>query len=242
MRRRAFIAALGGAAAWPMVARAQQSGRVRRIGVLWGIANDEIYQPYLSTFKQRLQDLGWIDGRNVRIDYRFPALDAEHIRVAAGELVALTPDVIFVTTNPAVSALLHETRAIPIVFTLVSDSVGSGFVTSLAHPGGNITGFHNFEPALSGKWLEVLNEVAPTMRRVAFLHVPQIAAHIQFFQVIETASASLAVTVTAVGINDSNDIEPALTAFAQESGGGLIVAPSPITRSSASLSLRWLPG
>jgi putative ABC transport system substrate-binding protein len=144
-------------------------------------------------------------------------------------LVALAPDVIFVTTNPAVSALLHETRTIPIVFTLVSDSVGSGFVTSLAHPGGNITGFHNFEPALSGKWLEVLREVAPGIRRVAFLHVPQIAAHIEFFHVIEAASASLGVTVSAVGINDSRDIEPALTAFAQESGGGLIVAPSPIT-------------
>jgi putative ABC transport system substrate-binding protein len=229
MRRREFIAGIGSAAALPMVAWAQQSGRVRRIGVLWGVANDEIYQPYLSTFKQRLQDLGWIDGRNVQIDYRFPALDAGHIRVAAGELVALTPDVIFVTTNPAVSVLLQETRTIPIVFTLVSDSVGSGFVTSLSHPGGNITGFHNFEPALSGKWLEVLNEVAPEVRRVGFLHVPQIAAHIEFFHVIEAASPSLGVTVTTVGINNSNEIEPALTAFAREPDGGLIVAPSPIT-------------
>jgi putative ABC transport system substrate-binding protein len=237
MKRREFIAVLGGAAAaWPLTARAQQGERMRRIGVLIGLPeNDEVYQAWLAAFKHRLQDLGWIDGRNVRINYRFPGENAERIRVEAGELVALAPGVIFVTTNPAVSALLRETRTIPIVFALVSDSVGSGFVASLAHPGGNITGFHNFEPALAGKWLQVLNEIAPRVRRVAFVHVPWIAVHVGFLHVIEAASASLGVTVTAVGVRDAGDIEPAIKAFAQEPSGGLIVAPSPITTAQREL-------
>ena len=154
MKRRTFITLLGGAAAWPLAARAQQRDRVKRLGVLWGLAeNDKVYEPYLSAFKQRLQDLGWIDGLNIRVEYWFTGGVTERIRIAARELVAVAPDVIFATTNPAVAALLQETQTIPIVFTLVSDSVGSGFVPSLAHPGGNITGFHNFEPELSGKWL-----------------------------------------------------------------------------------------
>ena len=139
MRRREFITLLGGAAAWPIAARAQQRDRVKYLGVLWGLAeNDNVYEPYLSAFKQRLQDLGWIDGRNVRVEYRFTGGVTERILVAARELVALAPDVIFATTNPAVAALLQETQTIPIVFALVSDSVGSGFVPSLAHPGANI--------------------------------------------------------------------------------------------------------
>jgi putative ABC transport system substrate-binding protein len=219
VRRRTFIKLLGGAAvAWPVVGRAQQSVRVRRIGVLWGFAEDEVYQPYLSAFRQRVRDLGWIDGRNVRFDYRFTDGSTERIRIAAEELVALAPDIIFVTTNPAVSALMQETRTIPIVFTLVSDSIGSGFVASLAHPGGNITGFHNFEPELAGKWLEVLNEIAPRLRRAAFLHVPQIAAHVGFLHVIEAASASLGVTVTAVGVRDAGDIVRTSTSVLLESG------------------------
>src|SRR6478672_2799198 len=207
MRRRAFISLIGGAAALPLAVRAQQRDRVKYLGVLWGLAeNDNVYQPYLSTFKQRLQDLGWIEGRNVRVEYRFTGGVTERIRVAARELVALAPDVICATTNPAVAALLQETRTVPIVFTLVSDSVGSGFVPSLAHPGGNVTGFHNFEPELAGKWLEVLNEIAPGVRRVAFVHVPQTAAHVRFLHVIEGASASLGVTVTAAGVGDVGEI------------------------------------
>jgi putative ABC transport system substrate-binding protein len=230
LKRRELVMLVGGVAAWPLMARAQPSGRVRRIGVLWGLAeNDEVYQSYLSAFKHRVRDLGWIDGRNVRIDYWFTGGNTERNRIAAEELVALAPDVIFVTTNPAVSALMQQTRTIPIVFTLVSDSVGSGFVASLAHPGGNITGFHNFEPELAGKWLEVLNEIAPRVRRVAFVHVPQIAAHVGFLHVIEAASASLGVTVTAAGVRDADEIESTIKAFAQEPSGGLIVAPSPIT-------------
>jgi putative tryptophan/tyrosine transport system substrate-binding protein len=190
--------------------------------------NDDVYEPHLSSFKQRLQDLGWIDGRNIRVEYRFTGGVTERIRIAAQELAALAPDVIFATTNPAVAALLQETKTIPIVFALVSDSIGSGFVPSLAHPGGNVTGFHNFEPELSGKWLEILKEVAPEVRRVAFLHYPQTAAHLAFMRVIE-ASAPVGITVMAAGARDANEIEPVLTAFARESSGGVIVAPSPIT-------------
>jgi putative tryptophan/tyrosine transport system substrate-binding protein len=137
--------------------------------------------------------------------------------------------VIFATTNPAVASLLQDTKSIPIVFTLVSDSVGSGFVPNLAHPGGNITGFHNFEPEVSGKWLEILKEVAPEVRRVAFLYHPQTAAHIGFLRVSEATSNSVGVTVTAAGARDAGEIEPALKAFAREPNGGVIVAPSPIT-------------
>jgi putative ABC transport system substrate-binding protein len=227
--RRTFIAALGSATAWPMVARAQQSARIRRIGVLHGIENEEFYRPWLSAFTQRLQGLGWTDGRNIRIDYRFTDQNPERNRVAAEELIALAPDVIFVTTNPAVAALLHETHRIPIVFALVSDSVGSGFVASLAHPGGNITGFHNFEPALAGKWLEILNEIAPGTRRVAFLYVPEVAAHVAFLRVIESASTLLGVTVTTAGVHDADDIEATIKAFARGPNSGLIVAPSPLT-------------
>ena len=203
---------------------------MKRLGVLWGLAeNDNVYEPHLSAFKQRLKDLSWIDGHNIRVEYRFTGGVTERIRIAAQELTALAPDVIFATTNPAVAALLQETRTTPIVFTLVSDSVGSGFVPSLAHPGGNITGFHNFEPELSGKWLEILKEVAPEVRQVAFLHHPQTAAHIGFMRVIEAASSSVGVTVTAAAARDASEIELVLTAFAREPNCGVIVAPSPIT-------------
>ena len=141
MRRREFISLIGGAAAFPLAVHAQQRDRVKYLGVLWGLAeNDNVYEPYLSTFKQRLQDLGWIDGRNVRVEFRFTGGVTERIRVAARELVALAPDVIFATTNPAVAALLQETRTVPIVFTLVSDLIGSGFVPSLAHPAETLRG------------------------------------------------------------------------------------------------------
>jgi putative ABC transport system substrate-binding protein len=231
LQRREFIALLGGAAAaWPVAAWAQQRDRAKRLGVLWGLAeNDNVYEPYLSAFKQQLQNLGWIDGHNIRVGYWFTGGITERIRIAARELVAVAPDVIFATTNPAVAALLQETQTIPIVFTLVSDSVGSGFVPSLAHPGGNITGFHNFEPVLCGNWLEILKVVAPEVRRVAFLHHPQTAAHIAFLRGIEAASDSVGVTVTAAGARDASEIEPALTAFAREPNVGVIVAPSPIT-------------
>lgn len=237
MRRRKFLGVLGGvAAAWPLVASAQQPDRVRRIGVLMGFAeNDDVWQAYLTAFKQRLQDLGWTDGRNVRFDIRFTGESTERTRIAAAELVALAPDVIFVTTNPVVSALTQATRTIPIVFTWVSDSVGSGYVASLAHPGGNVTGFHNFEPAMGGKWLGVLKQIAPRVRRAAVVHVPEIAANVAFIRVAEAASTSLGMTVTAAGVRDAADIERVLMEFAREPNGGLIVTPSPLTATKRDL-------
>jgi putative ABC transport system substrate-binding protein len=151
-------------------------------------AEDEVWQGYLATFRGRLQELGWAGGQNLRIDYRFLGDSTERTRIAAEELVALKPGVIFVSTNPAVTAVSQATHTIPIVFTWVSDSVRSGYVKSLAHPGGNITGFHNYEPALGGKWLEVLKEVAPSVRRVAVVHVPEIAANVAFIRAAEASS------------------------------------------------------
>ena len=245
--RRAFISSvILGLLAAPLAARAQQSDRVRRIGVLMGFAeNDEVWQAYLAAFRQRLQDLGWTVGRNVRIDYRFAGENTERIRNGAGELVAIAPDVILVSTNPAVSALMQATRTIPIVFTYVSDSVGSGFVASLARPGGHITGFHNFEPAISGKWLEVLKQIAPGVRRVAVVHVQDIAANVALLHAVEAASTA-GITVTGTGVRAAADIEPALTAFARVPNGGLIVAPSPLTTTRreliiASAARRSLP-
>jgi putative tryptophan/tyrosine transport system substrate-binding protein len=231
MRRRDFITLISGAATgWPLKVRAQQSQRPARIGVIMGFsAEDEVWQAYLATFRGRLQELGWATGRNLRIDYRFVGDSTERTRIAAEELVALGPDAIFVSTNPVVTAVLRATHTIPIVFTWVSDSVGSGYVKSLAHPGGNITGFHNYEPALGGKWLEVLKEVAPSVRRVAVVHVPEIAANVAFIRVAEASSESLGVTVTAAGVRDAADVDSVLSYFAREPNGGLIVTPSPLT-------------
>ena len=230
MDRRRFIGRVAtGLLAVPLAAQSQQSDRVRRIGMLITAAeNNEGWQAYLAAFRQRLQDLGWTDGRNVRIDYRFTGENTERIRIGAKELVAIAPDVIFVVSNPALSVLMQATRTIPIVFVFVSDSVGSGFVTSLAHPGGNVTGFHNLEPTIGGKWLELLKQIAPGVRRAAVVHVPDIAANVAFLHVAEAASASLGMTVTAAGVRDDADIERVLTGFAREPNGGLIVTPSPL--------------
>jgi len=171
----------------------------------------------------------WAVGQNLRIDYRFVGDSTERTRLAAEELVALRPDVIFVSTHPVVTAVSRATATIPIVFTWVSDSVGSGYVKSLAHPGGNITGFHNYEPALGGKWLEVLKEVAPSVRRVAIVHVPEISANVAFIRVAEASAKSLGVTVTGAGVRDAADIDSVLADFALEPNGGLIVTPSPLT-------------
>jgi putative ABC transport system substrate-binding protein len=192
-------------------------------------AEDEVWQAYLATFRGRLQELGWAVGQNLRIDYRFVGDSTERTRLAAEELVALGPDVIFVSTNPVVTAVLRATHTVPIVFTWVSDSVGSGYVKSLAHPGGNITGFHNYEPALGGKWLEVLKEVAPSVRRVAVVHVPEISANVAFIRVAEVSSKPLGITVTGAGVRDVADIDSVLSDFAREPNGGLIVTPSPLT-------------
>jgi putative tryptophan/tyrosine transport system substrate-binding protein len=209
MRRREFVSLLGGGvAAWPLMARGQQRDRVRLIGLLSPFSeNDPETKARLAAFKERLEQLGWTDGRNIKIEYRFSEGNIERTRTAAAELVALTPDVIVAYANPAVSALKPITSTIPIVFTQVSDPVGSGFVTDLAHPGGNITGFHSFEPAIGGKWLEVLKEIAPSIRRAAVVHDPRIAANVSFLRAAESASSLLGVTVTPAGVTNAADIE-----------------------------------
>jgi len=222
--------ALGSAAAWPRAGRAQQGERVRRVSVIMGFAEaDPVWQAYLATFRQRLHEFGWTEGRNVRFDYRFTGDSAARMRSAAAEVVALAPDVIFVSTNPVVSAVLEETRSIPIVFTWVSDSVGSGYMSNLAHPGGNITGFHNYEPALGQKWMGILKEIAPAVRRVAFVHVPEITANVAFMRAGEASGAALGISVSGAGVRNEADLERVLTNFAQEPDGGLIVTPSPLT-------------
>ena len=229
MRRREFIAGLGSAAAWPLVARAEKNDGVRRVGVIMGFAeSDQVWQTYIANFRQGLQDLGWTDGRNIRFDYQFTGDSEERMLSMAEEIVALAPDVILVSTNSVVSAMLKATRSIPIVFTWVSDPVGSGFVTNLPHPGGNITGFHNFEPAIAGKWLALLKQIQPELRRVAVVHVPEIVPNVAFLRVIETAAPSLGVSVTAAEVRNASDITRVLSAFGQE-GGALIVTPSALT-------------
>jgi putative ABC transport system substrate-binding protein len=201
---------------------------MRRIGVLIAFSgNDEFWREYIAAFKAKLQALGWTEGRNVRFEGR-RVEEPERLRAAADELIALSPDVIFVTTNPAAAVLTKATRTIPIVFASVSDSVGSGFVASIAHPGGNVTGFHNFEPSIAAKWLEVLKQMAPGVRRVAVLYDPQIAANVAFLNVAQQMSLAQGVTVSAARVHDGAEMEPALTSFGKEPNGGLIVAPNPI--------------
>jgi putative ABC transport system substrate-binding protein len=229
LKRREFISLLGGAVAWPLAARAQKNGQVRRVGVIMGFAeNDEVWRAYLANFRQGLQELGWTDGRNIRFDYRFTGDSEELMHSMAEEVAALQPDVILVSTNSVVSATLKATRSIPIVFTWVSDPVGSGFVSNLPHPGGNITGFHNFEPAIGGKWLAFLKQIAPDLRRVAVVHVPEIIPNVAFLHVVEAAAPSLGLSVTAAAVRNAADIERVLSAIGQE-GGGLIVTPSALT-------------
>jgi putative ABC transport system substrate-binding protein len=230
MRRRKFIKLLGSAAAtWPLVARAQQTSHVRRVGVLVPYPDDSEtrVKDYLSAFKHRLHELGWDEDRNIRIDFRFTGQVPERMRAGAEELIALAPDVIVVWANPAAAIVQEATRTIPIVFVSVSDPLGGGFVTNLAHPGGNITGFHNFETTIGGKWLQMLKEIAPTVRRVAFIHSPDISAHVGFMYAAEAAATSVGITVTPAAMHNASEIEPALRTFAKEPDGGLIVAPSP---------------
>jgi putative tryptophan/tyrosine transport system substrate-binding protein len=225
--RREFITLLGGAAAWPLAARAQQGERVRRIGVLLGFAADNTDgRARLAAFLQSLQQLGWTEGRNMRIDIRWGGGDAERHRRYAAELVALAPDVILASSSPAVGPLLQATRTIPIVFTAVTDPVGAGFVDSVPRPGGNAAGFTSFEYGNSGKWLELLKEIAPGVTRVAVLRDPAIAAGIGQLGAIQSAAPSLGVEVSALNVRDAGEIERAFAAFARSSNGGLIVTSS----------------
>jgi len=227
MRRREFIAGLGSAAAWPMVAQAQQGDRVRRIGVLVGLDDDPVSKAFVSAFTQALADLGWTDGRNVRIDYRWAAADADRSRTYAAELVALAPDVILASGSASVAGLLQTTRTVPIVFVNVIDPVGAGYVARLARPGGNVTGFTAFEYSLSGKWLELFKEIAPNLTRIAILRNPAIASGIGQFAAIQVmAPSSFGVELSPIDVRDAGEIERDVAAFARESDGGLIVTGS----------------
>ena len=183
MRRREFITLIGAAATWPLAAGAQQPDRMRRIGVLMGFAErDREGQGFVAAFRDGLQKLGWAEGRNIQIDYRWTALDKELIQRFAKELVALQPDLILTQSAPATAELLKQTRSIPIVFALVADPIGSGFVASFPKPGGNITGFVTMEPSMAGKWLDLLKEIAPRVTRVAMLFNPATAPYVEHRQ------------------------------------------------------------
>jgi putative tryptophan/tyrosine transport system substrate-binding protein len=239
MRRREFITLLGGGAAvaWPLAARAQQADRVRLIGVLMGgyLPADPEGQTYLGAFLNTLQGLGWTAGRNVRFEVRWMGDDAGRLKAYAAELVALAPEVIFCSTTPVVAEMSRLTRTIPIVFAQVADPVNVGFVTSMARPGGNITGFSLYEAAIGGKWLEILKEIAPRVSRVAVMLLPQIASYVAMLRAAEAAAASLAIKVSEAGVHDAREIEHAITAFASDPEGGLIVCPSPITNGNHAL-------
>jgi putative ABC transport system substrate-binding protein len=229
IQRRKFLATLlgGAAAAWPLAARAQQSERMRRVGVLMNLtADDPETSARVTAFAQGLQQLGWTDGRNVRIDYRWSAGDADRSRKYAAELVALAPDVILANGSPAVAPLQQLTRTVPIVFVYIVDPVGAGFVESLPRPGGNITGFTFFEYGMSAKWLELLKEIVPQLKQAAVLRDPTIASGAGQYAVIQAVAPSLGVELRAVGVGDAGEIERAITAFARSSNGGLIVTGS----------------
>jgi putative ABC transport system substrate-binding protein len=231
MRRRELIRALGGAAAaWPLLARAQQQPeRMRRIGFWVGEPeSNPNAQRRVGAFRQGLQNLNWREGHNIKIEYRWTILDLDRIRDDAASLVALDPDVIVTTGAPTVAALRQITRSIPIVFTFVTDPVRDGFVESLSHPGGNITGFMIFEHTMAGKWLEILKEAAPHITRVAVMQNPEHPAWPTYLNAIATVAPSVGVQVTPTPVHDPAEIEQAISAFAGEPNGGLIVLPSGI--------------
>jgi len=227
MKRREFITLIGGAAVWPLVARAQQGERVRRIGVLLpAAADDPTYQARVGVFLQALALSGWTIGRNLRIDTRWAGGKADDIRRHAAELVALAPDIILAHGGATVGPLLQATRSVPIVFPVIGDPVAAGYVDSLARPGGNATGFMTFEFSLSGKWLELLKEIAPRVTRAAVLRDPTQGTGTSQFAVIQAAAPSIRMEVNPVNMRDAGEIERAVAAFARAPNGGLIVTAS----------------
>src|SRR5262245_34582676 len=227
MKRRAFIAGLASAAAWPVVAWAQQSNQTRRIGVLMGFAeNDPEAQSNIAAFRQALQKLGWTGG-NVRISYRWVAGNAARMRTFASEVVALQPDVVFAATTPALAALRRETRTVPIVFVQVSDPVRDGFIDNLANPSGNVTGFSGILPSLGGKWVQLLKEIAPRLTRVTVMFNPATApgGGSEFFRGCEVDGSRIGIKVSAAHVHDVAGIEHAIGEVARETNGGLIIPP-----------------
>jgi putative ABC transport system substrate-binding protein len=227
VRRREFIAGLGSAAAWPTAARAQQAERMRRIGVLIGVpAESPFAQARYAAFLEGLRQLGWIEGRNARIDTRWAGANAADLRRHAAELAALAPDVILAEGSTGLGPLLQATRSVPIVFAIVPDPVGNGFVDSLSRPGGNATGFMMFEYSLSGKWPQLLKEIEPGVTRAAVLRDPTISSGIGQFAVIQAAAPLAGVEVAPIDVRDAAEIERAVAAFARSGNGGLFVTAS----------------
>jgi putative tryptophan/tyrosine transport system substrate-binding protein len=226
MQRREFIGLIGGASAWPHLARAQQPDRMRRIGVLMAGTDDQEPQVRLAVFLQALQQLGWTDGRNVRIEYRRAGGNADDIRKYAAEFAALAPDVILAGGGAVVPSLQQATRTVPIVFTQTPDPVGAGFVDSLARPGGNATGFMALEYGMGAKWLELLKEIAPGVARVAVIRDAATSAGLGFFGAIQAVAPSFGVELSPVNVRDADEIERAVAAFARSANGGLIVTGS----------------
>jgi putative ABC transport system substrate-binding protein len=220
----------GAAAAWPLAARAQLRERMRRVGLLMGYPEGDFEgQASAAAFQRRLEELGWTEGRNIQIDTRWAGADPDKARAFAKELVAIKPDVIVPSTNLVTAILQQETLTIPIVFVLVGDPVGSGFVATMARPGGSLTGFSVFEPAIGGKWLEIFKEIAPNISRVGFILHPETPVNAGFLRAAEAAAPSLGVKIIALGVHTAAEIERAITEFAGDSNGGLIVAPHAVT-------------
>jgi putative tryptophan/tyrosine transport system substrate-binding protein len=228
VRRRKFISLLGAAAAIPLSSHAQQGDRIRRIGVLHGLAADDpIAQARVAAFRQALQQLAWNEGRNLQIDYRWSGANAADARKFAAELVALSPDVILTNSAAVLAPLLEKTKSVPIVFVLVADPVGAGFVESMARPGGNATGFTALEYGLGGKFLELLKEIAPGTNRAAVIRDPLTTVGIGLFGAIQNAAPSLGIEVRPVNVSDAGEIERAISGFARTPNGGLVVTASP---------------
>ena len=229
MKRREFIGLVGGAAAWPLAARAQTGASMRRIGVLMGLAQSDLGgQVEVTALKEGLQALGWTEGRTVHIEISWPGGDPQRIRASAKELVGLGCEVLVGRSTPVVAALLAETRALPIVFVIVVDPVGSGLVASLARPGGNVTGFQNYEFTMGGKWLELLKQVAPTASRVAMIYNPS-TAPAEFVRSMEAIAPTLSLLPTHAAVRNAAEIDSTIEAFARDPGGGIVVVPDIFT-------------
>ncbi len=237
IRRREMLAALGSATmAWPLAVRAQQGDRVRLVGVLHSFAEDDREAtPFITAFQQKLQQLGWAADRNIRFEHRFGANDTARYRTYAAELVGLAPDVIVATNTPTLQALQQRSQTIPIVFYRVSDPVGDGFIKSLAHPGGNITGFANQDFSMAGKWLQLLKDVAPNVDRAMVILDPENPTWRGYFHTIESMAPSIGIRIAPTPVIDAAGIERALGDFAREPKGSLVVLPGPVTRANQAL-------